>query len=441
MPGNKNQYYQNSVVVVGATPISLATALVLAKNRFSVTILVRNTEAIEALKRNRTDFHESALDMELNAALREGRLSLAASSKKHLQTGALIILAGEPSESGTSKLRLSTFERLAGWIGEWERDIPAVVVIRAAMPLGFTSMFRRLLADTPHGDKVRIVVSPDFARPGSTYEDTSRPKAVYVGAEDGFSGSLVANIFRKVYPKSVKIVRTSSEAAELIGLAPSLYIAQKHSITDEIAEYARTKGLDFAAIKSAMENDPRIDGELPAPGLGFAGPQLLNHCRALKSREAGNRFTFETAKTALYVNDLIIDGLIYRLRKRIGRLTGYKIAVFGITAFPGSADCRGSRAVVLARDLRQRGAEVALFDPMLKGRDKVEPGNLPLQSDEESAVKGASALVIGTPHRRFGALKPAELAKLMKEPLIMDYFRFLKRHRWETAGFTFIDRG
>ncbi len=441
MTANKDQYYQKSVVVVGGTSVGLATALLLARNRCHVTVLERNKEVVKGINDGRVDFHEPTLNLEFKSALKAGNLNIAVSSKKQLQAAALIIIAAEPAESGSSKLRLSSFERLAAWIGDSERQKPAVVMLRAAMPLGFANLFRRLLDKTPHGDRVGIVVSPVQVRPGYTYEDTSRPKRVIVGAETSQYGNLVTSIFRKIYPKSVRIIRTDCQTAELIRLASSLYIAQRKSLINEIAEYSRTKGLDLETLNDAIADDPRLGEGLSGPDMGFGGSQIPSDCRILNSREAGSRFTFETAKTALYVNDLLIDGLLYRLRKRIGRLTGYKIALLGITALPDTDDCRGSRAIALALNLRQRGAEVAIFDPVVKGQDMLDQGNLPLQSNVEVAVKGASAAVIGAPHRRLAALDPSKLAKLMKEPLIVDYFRFLKRRRWEKAGFTFIDEG
>jgi UDPglucose 6-dehydrogenase len=174
------------------------------------------------------------------------------------------------------------------------------------------------------------------------------------------------------------------------------------------------------------------------PGLGFGGSCLPKDCHLINSHETVSNFQFKTARTALEINERILDTLIDRLRSKLGRLKGKKIAILGAAFKPEVDDTRGSQAVKLALKLKRRGAKVAFFEPYLKQTEKLAEGNFLLEDSLETALQGASAVIIGTAHKQFRSVEPKHIAKLVKRRLVSDYFGILNRTRWEKKGFEFI---
>lgn len=430
-----------SVLVVGAGFVGLATAVFLARKGCHVTVVEKSRPVVESLQKGRLHFHEPGLKKEMKAALKSGRLTIKTPGKSLYETSSLVIIAIDSADQISWKMKLTAFERIISWVGSVERKKPVQLVFKSTNVLGFADLVQNIVDKAPHGDKIKVIVNPEFLREGMAYEDTANPWRVVIGARDRTEAKSLAAFYGTLYPKEVPIIITDWRSAELIKLGSNLYLAHRLAFINEIAEYARGHELDIDLIRQGIGADPRIGSDYFDPGIGFGGSCLPKDCHLINSREAGNRHHFETAKTSLYINDLIIDGLIYRLRRQIGRLTGYKITLLGAAFKAESDDTRGSRAVALALNLKRRGAEVAIYEPFLKDSEKIVQGNLPLQHDLVAAVKGASAIVVGAAHRQFTSLKPETLIKHVKEPHIIDYFRLLSRTRWEKAGFRFIDHG
>ena len=234
------------------------------------------------------------------------------------------------------------------------------------------------------------------------------------------------------------IVATDCESAELIKLGANLYLSHRLAFIDEMAEYTTSRGLDLSAVQQGISLDRRVGAEYFEPGLGFGGSCLPKDCYQINSKEAGSKFDFLTADTALEINERVLTNLVAVLQHRIGKLKNKKIAILGAAFKPECDDTRGSQAVKLALMLRRRGATVSIYDPYLKNSEKIIEGNLPLSPTVKQTLSGAHALIIGTAHQQFKRLQPKKVAELVKKKIVVDRFRILNCSRWEKNGFEFV---
>ncbi|MDH4034696.1 MAG: nucleotide sugar dehydrogenase [candidate division Zixibacteria bacterium] len=428
----------DSILVVGAGFVGLATAAFLATKDHQVTVVEKNPLIIESLNNGRLHFREPALAVKLKSAVTKNRLTVVPPSKERYQNTSMVIVAIDSADRKTWKMKLAAFERMAEWIGSEKRRQPAIVVLKSTNILGFSRLFRALLDKAPHGRSVQLVVNPEFLREGTAYEDTARPWRVVVGADEPKARQRMVRFYRQMYPKSMPIVTTDCESAELIKLGANLYLSHRLAFIHEMAEYANDRGLDIDAIQQGISLDPRVGGEYFEPGLVFGGSCLPKDCYLINSREAGNTFNFLTADTALEINERVLSHLVATLQNRIGKLKGKKIAILGAAFKPECDDTRGSQAVKLALMLRRRGAAVSIFDPYLKHAERIVEGNLPLSPDVDQTLSGAHALIIGTAHKKFAGLRPSKAAELVKRQCVADRFRLLNRSNWESKGFEFV---
>jgi len=427
-----------SILVVGAGYVGLATAVFLATRGYGVTVSEKNPQTVESLQRGRLHFREPELQSNLKAVVRSKRLTVKLPEEEAYQTFDVIFVAIDSADRNTWRMRTDPFKQIAGWIGGVKRRSAPTVVLKSTNVLGFSEQFRTLLDDTPYGRDVKLVVSPEFLREGLAFEDTASPWRLVIGSREKRDAARLALIYRSVYPKSVPIVHTDWKSAELIKLAANVYLAHRLSFIHEIADFARQEDLDIEAIRQGIGLDPRIGLEYFNPGLGFGGSCLPKDCILLNSEEGEKDFAFETALSAMAINDRLIENLLVRLDDTLGGLKGKKIAVLGAAFKPETDDTRGSRSVLLATLMRRAGAKVALHDPHLKQVDITMEGKIPLEHDFDTALKGAAAIVIGTAHRRFALIKPDHAAALVRRKLVVDYFRILNRKGWQDAGFAFI---
>ena len=427
-----------SILVVGAGYVGLATAVFLANKGYPIIVIEKNAYTVESLCRGHLHFREPLLQKKLRQVLKKRKLQLSRPSRELYQNSQFIFIAIDSANPVTGKMRMADFERIARWIGDAKTKDPPTVVLKSTNVIGFAEKFQGLLNKTAYGNRVRLVVNPEFLREGLAYEDTAHPWRIIIGVNEQKAAARLLRLYGSVYSRSIPTVVTNWKSAELIKLASNVYLSHRLAFIHEIADFARNEDLDIEAVRQGIGLDPRIGLTYFEPGLGFGGSCLPKDCHLINSHEAVSNFQFKTAHTALEINERILDTLIDRLRSKLGRLKGKKIAILGAAFKPEVDDTRGSQAVKLALKLKRRGAKVAFFEPYLKQTEKLAEGNFPLEDSLETALQGASAVIIGTAHKQFRSVEPKHIAKLVKRRLVSDYFGILNRTRWEKKGFEFI---
>lgn len=427
-----------NILVVGAGYVGLATAVFLAENGFPTTVVEKNCEVVEALRKARLHFREPALAAALKRVIGNRTLCITQPEKTPYQHANIIFIAIDSANRKTWRMRHDSFAEMAGWIGELRRKPSPTVVLKSTNVLGFAGQFRDLLDAAPNGPSVKLLVNPEFLREGMAFEDTAHPFRIVIGAREKRDAAGLMSIYRSVYPDSMPIVQTDWDSAELIKLASNVYLAYRLAFIHEIADFARHAGLDLEPIRKGIGLDKRIGLEYFQSGLGFGGSCLPKDCMLINSDESSRSFKFASASAALAINDRLLKNLVAMIEARLGILKGKKIALLGAAFKADVDDTRDSRAVQLARSLILLQARVAVFDPFLCGRELVPETEIPLEPDLNSSLKGAHILIIGAAHTQFAQLDPQYAAGLMKHRLAFDYFGILNRARWSRAGFEVV---
>jgi UDPglucose 6-dehydrogenase len=428
---------RDSILVVGAGYVGLATAVFLADKGRKVHVVDRNPDVASGVASGKLHFKETELAHRLQAVVKAGTLTASMPTRESYQSSDIIIVAIDSVDHANWKMRLRSFRTMAEWIGEKKR--PTTVILKSTNILGFAEYFRSVLDKSALGRRINLVVSPEFLREGFAYEDSANPWRVIVGSRTRRESAAVRALYTELYGTEIPVVETSYRGAELIKLAANLYLSHRLAFIHEVADYASLYKLDLDALRQGIGLDPRIGLGYFNPGLGFGGSCLPKDLNLINSRQLGSRFTFETAATALIVNDRVLAHVIKRLRHALGPLNRKHIAMLGC-AFKGEVDdSRGSRAVKLAVKFRRQGAVVAIYEPFIKRGTRIHDGSEELVStDLKTALKGAHAVIVGTAHRQFARLSGETARKLVKSRFVCDPFRILPRKSWEKAGFVFV---
>jgi len=426
------------ILVIGAGYVGLASAVFMATKGYHITVADKDKDTISYLKKGKLHFREPLLADKLKRVINSKRLKASLPDKILYQSSKLIFIAIDSAEQLSWKMKLGSFNKIAQWIGEIKHKTPPVVILKSTNIIGFSEQFRALLDKTPYGKQVKLVVNPEFLREGFAFEDTSKPWRIIVGENNKNDAKPLIDIYKKVYPSKIPIIKTDCKSAELIKLASNVYLAHRLAFIHEIADFARLEELDIDSIREGIGLDQRIGLEYFKPGLGFGGSCLPKDCILINSDESNQKFTFESAVGALAVNDKLIKNLITNLKKTLGALKGKKTTILGAAFKPEIDDTRGSRAIKLAQALHRNGARVIIHDPYLNKTNKYIDGKLALESDFVKAVKNSSVIIIGTAHKKFTRINPGQVVKLVKSKYVVDYFGILNKAKWEKQGFKFI---
>lgn len=431
------------ITVVGLGYVGLVTATCLARMGQRVTGLESDRSRIRALESGRTPFYEPHLQGELALQRDEGRLSFTSTPSAAFRGAeAILICVGTPSlPSGEADL--AAVNLVVDAIAD-HLDGRAVVALRSTVPVGTTRRTEaRLNERLPDrgGSSVPIVANPEFLRTGRALEDFLHPSRVVLGHTEVAQDEdieLLATLYR---PLEAPIHVFDAESAELVKNAANAYLAMRISFANELAALCEATGASVGSVITGIGSDPRIGEHYLRPGLGYGGSCLPKDVRSLISMGTQHGSPMELSEVVDRVNAAQPLRVADSLDERIGTLKGSRIALLGLAFKPDTDDIRDSPALALARELRDRGAEVVGCDPQATDRvAELEPW-IRLVEGPREAARGADAVVLATEWPEYVTLDLAVIADVMRGRLLIDGRNALDPARADSAGLTYVSIG
>ena len=178
------------------------------------------------------------------------------------------------------------------------------------------------------------------------------------------------------------------------------------------------------------------------PGAGVGGmcipinPYYLLQC----AREADTDLPL--VQQARKINENMPHHMVELVRKALCQtnipIEQAKICVLGLAYKADVDDYRDAPGEKIAKELKQMGAEVICYDPLVTP----EGQGIKLEDSLEKAVRGVDCIVIATDHSAFKSLDLKAIAKLANHPLaIVDGRHVLKPKEIEDSGITYIGIG
>ena len=182
-----------------------------------------------------------------------------------------------------------------------------------------------------------------------------------IGSSDPHAGNRVAEVYKDL---KAPVIRTGLTAAEMIKYASNAFLATKISFSNEIGNVCKNLNIDVYDVMKGVGLDPRIGSLFLNAGAGFGGSRFPKDVSALVSlaKNAGENPVL--LQSVLAVNEQQPNRMIALLEKRIGTLTGKRIAVLGLAFKDNTDDIRDSRAIPVIETLVKKGAKITAYDPM-----------------------------------------------------------------------------
>ena len=327
-----------------------------------------------------------------------------------------------------------------------------IVVEKSTLPVRTAEKIKEVLSENNKKVNFEVISNPEFLAEGTAIQDLYKSDRVLVGGDDTKSGKkaiqAIVSIYRRWIPVK-KILTTNVWSSELSKLASNAMLAQRISSINSLSALCEKTGADIEEVSNAIGMDSRIGSKFLKVSVGFGGScfqkDILNLVYLCKH--------YGLDQVAEYWHQVVKINNYQKLRfaKKIiqglnGTVNNKKISLFGWAFKKDTNDSRESPAIYVTSQLLDEGANIHIFDPMIKERQilndlislwkyngekksiiKEKLKKVRVHNDYFKCILNSYAIAILTEWDQFNSFDWIAIEKNIKKPIrIFDGRNFLK---------------
>ncbi len=374
--------YDRFVSVIGLGRVGLPLALSFADRGLRVLGIDHDPAVIESLRAGRMSFQEEGTQELLQRVLASGRLELAERAADAARADDIVITIGTPSfshvESDLRQVRAAVDDLMP-----LLRPGHSLVLRSTIAPgttefvAGYIEKRRGLRA----GEQIFVSHAPERIAAGRFLEEIATLPCIVGGVGEGSTerASALFSVF------GTAIVETTPVQAELAKIWTNILRYTNFALPNLLMmDCDRYEANVFEVIDLINHDYPR--GGIALPGM-TAGTCLRKDFAFSEERSNAPGMLLAVSR----VNEAVPLFLVEGIKRRIGGLSGRKVAVLGLTFKRDTDDERDSLSPKLIRLLERELADVAVCDP--HARTPTQP--------LADAVEEADAVIVATNHSEF----------------------------------------
>lgn len=268
----------------------------------------------------------------------------------------------------------------------------------------------------------KVCCVPLLMREGCAITDFSRPNRIIVGCDDDSALLKVKSLF---YPfnrvkDAVKVV--APREAEFSSFAGNAMLATRLSFMNEMANLAERLGVDIEVIRECIGSDPRIGKDYLYPGCGYGGTALDKNLEKVADELRTRSDDLGLLDVVSKINERQKD-LIFRKIWSFFKtdLRDKKVAIWGASFKPGTANIESAPAIKLIDSLLAQGCEVSVYDPLAKENLRKRYANkITISNNAYQAIDNSDVLAICTEWKEFWSPDFNRIAESLKYKAIFD---------------------
>jgi UDPglucose 6-dehydrogenase len=465
------------VCAIGTGYVGLVTGVCLAHIGHDVLCVDNNPAKIEMMQAGKSPIHEPGLSEMMQAAIDSGKLKFTTDLAAGVKHGEILFIAvgTPPLPDGSSDTQY--VEAVARGIGQHLNGGYKVIVNKSTVPIGSGDWVSMLVMDgvnerapqpvlvgaggveiSSPAPQFDVVSNPEFLREGSAIYDTLNPDRIVLGGNSSQKAidlmlELYAPILERKYVAEdasllppVNVLITDLGSAEMIKYAANAFLATKISFINEIANICERVGADVTQVSKGIGLDSRIGNKFLNAGIGWGGSCFPKDLAALIHTGEDYGYDAQLLKATVSVNKRQRVLVVEKLQQYLKILKGKTIGLLGLTFKPDTDDLRDAPALELIQLLQKLGAKVKAYDPIVCSQSNssiIHDGlqNVLLSATPESMSSDCDAIVLMTEWQQFQFLDFAEMAEVMRTPLIIDCRNFLPILNVTNAGLKLVGIG
>jgi UDP-N-acetyl-D-mannosaminuronic acid dehydrogenase len=375
------------VSVIGLGRVGLPLALCFADRGLRVHGIDNDPERLLAVEAGTMPFEETGAQELLERVRASGRLTLSDSVPDAARAEQIVITLGTPSfshiEIDMRDIR-SALDDLLPVLREGHS-----LVLRSTIAPGTTDFVAGYLHKQRGfeiGEEMFVSHAPERIAAGRFLEEIDTLPCI-VGGVGERSGEMAARLF-SVF--AAPVVQTTPVQAELAKIWTNILRYATFALPNLLMMDCEQHGANVFDVIDLINRDyPR--GGIASPGL-TAGTCLRKDFTFSEERSNAPGMLLAVSR----VNESVPLFLVEGMKRRVGDLSGRKVAVLGLAFKRDTDDERDSLSHKLIRLLERELADVAVHDPRV---------STPSQSFDD-AVAGADAVVVATNHSDFDGPGP-----------------------------------
>ncbi len=391
-----------SVAVIGAGYVGLPLCLHLARAGFRVTAVDVDERAVQQINQRVWKTGEEK-EFEIFFQDREVQANLRAQTTP-VEADAFFIAVPTPVHHDTKRADLDAVVAATESITSFVKPGNLVVIESTIPPYTTEKIVKPIIERSGYlvPEDISLAHCPERILPGNIMHEFIHNARIVGGV-----GPRATERAAALYAHFIKgrIYRTSARAAELAKLVENSYRDVNIAFANQIAVLSEELGLDPEEVIELANQHPRV--KILSPGIGVGG-----HCIPIDPWFLVDAFPDETAliKSARELNDSMPARTAGKILKAVSGLKHPKIVLLGATYKPNVKDVRESPALEVFECLKKRGADVALYDPLLPEY---------ICDSILSVARGADAVAILVPHDLLVAelrVRKQEILAAMRHP-------------------------
>jgi len=436
------------ITVVGTGYVGLVTGACFADVGNDVLCLDLDESKIRILEGGGIPIYEPGLLEVVKRNRSAGRLRFTTDVEQAVRFGTVqcIAVGTPPGEDGSADLQHVT--EAARGIGRHMSEF-RVVVNKSTVPVGTAEKVRAAVSgelgkrgiDLPFA----VVSNPEFLKEGAALEDFMRPDRVIVGAEDPEAIHIMRTLYAPFQRNHERFFLMDVRSAELTKYAANAMLATRISFMNELANLAERLGADIEEVRKGIGSDPRIGYHFLYAGAGYGGSCFPKDVKALirTATQAGGSLPILEAVEQVNAEQKRV--LARKILARFGgKLSGRRIAVWGLAFKQNTDDMREASSRVLIEDLVAGGAAVTAYDPVAMPAAKKELSDLAGIGYADSplaALEGADALAVVTEWQEFRSPDFDAIRARLKTPAVFDGRNLYDPHELKRRGLEYYPIG
>jgi UDPglucose 6-dehydrogenase len=425
------------ITIIGTGYVGLVTGACLAELGNDVFCLDVDQRKIDLLNNGGIPIHEPGLEEVVARNRASGRLQFSTDVAASVAHGQLqfIAVGTPPDEDGSADLQYVL--AAARNIGR-HMDGYKVIVDKSTVPVGTAdrvgAAVREELRARGADTEFAVVSNPEFLKEGAAVDDFMRPDRIVIGHDDSPAGQRARDLMKLLYApfnrNHERVYWMDVRSAEFTKYAANAMLATRISFMNELANLADQVGADIEAVRHGIGSDPRIGHSFLYAGAGYGGSCFPKDVQALErtARQYDQELLILRAVEAVNDRQKLVLGR--KVVQRFGDdLTGMKFAVWGLAFKPNTDDMREAPSRVLLKELIERGASVAVHDPVAMEEaqrvlaldlSEAQLARVEFKKTPMEALDGAEALVIVTEWKAFRSPDFEQIKARLKHPVIID---------------------
>ena len=247
-----------------------------------------------------------------------------------------------------------------------------IVVEKSTLPVRTAEKIKEILQSNTKGVDFEVLSNPEFLAEGTAIQDLFKSDRVLIGGDQTPSGQKAIQALVKIYSRWIpeaKILTTNVWSSELAKLASNAMLAQRISSINSLSALCEKTGADIGELSKAVGMDHRIGPHFLKASVGFGGScfqkdilNLVYLCQHYGLNEVAE-YWHQVIKINEYQKSRFAEKIIASLNGSVGQK---KITILGWAFKKDTNDSRNSAAIDVVDILLKAGAEIHIYDPMIK---------------------------------------------------------------------------